>query len=143
MCQSVRNDRLILSQSFMKLLLTITALVEAATGLALMATPSLVGQLLLGEELSGIAAVMARAFGIAILCLGIACWPSKAPTNAAVAGMLAYGALITVYLALVGVHGEWVGPLLWPAVALHAILTPLLLIFGVGPWRRTSIHNSG
>jgi hypothetical protein len=41
-------------------------------------------------------------------------------------GMLTYGALVTLYLAYLGIRGEWVGPLLWPAVVLHAVLTLLL-----------------
>jgi hypothetical protein len=40
--------------------------------------------------------------------------------------MLTYGALVTLYLAYLGLTGEWVGTLLWPAVVLHAILTALL-----------------
>lgn len=40
--------------------------------------------------------------------------------------MLTYSALVTVYLGSVGIRGDWVGPLLWPAVALHALLTLLL-----------------
>jgi hypothetical protein len=34
--------------------------------------------------------------------------------------------LVTCYLLYPGIRGEWVGPLLWPAVALHAVLTLLL-----------------
>jgi hypothetical protein len=40
--------------------------------------------------------------------------------------MLTYGALVTVYLTYLGIRSEWVGPLLWPAVLLHAVLTLLL-----------------
>ena len=40
--------------------------------------------------------------------------------------MLTYSVLATLYLAYLGIRGEWVGPLLWPAVALHAVLTLLL-----------------
>jgi hypothetical protein len=40
--------------------------------------------------------------------------------------MLTYGVLVTLYLAYLGIGGEWVGSLLWPAVAFHAILTFLL-----------------
>jgi hypothetical protein len=40
--------------------------------------------------------------------------------------MLTYGALATAYLAWLGVRGERAGPLLWPAVVLHASLTILL-----------------
>jgi len=34
--------------------------------------------------------------------------------------------LVTVYLAYLGIIGEWVGKLLWPAVVIHGILTVLL-----------------
>jgi hypothetical protein len=48
---------------------------EAVTGLALLIAPSLVGQLLLGEQRSGVAIPVARVSGIALTALGIACWP--------------------------------------------------------------------
>jgi hypothetical protein len=41
--------------------------------------------------------------------------------------MAIYGMLVTLYLSFLGIRGEWVGPLLWPAVALHAVLTLLLV----------------
>jgi len=40
--------------------------------------------------------------------------------------MLTYNSLATLYLLCLGIGGEWVGPLLWPAVALHGILSLLL-----------------
>ncbi len=40
--------------------------------------------------------------------------------------MTTYSLLVTLYLVFLGAGGEWVGPLLWPAVALHAVLTLLL-----------------
>ena len=101
--------------------LIFAAVAEIATGLALLIVPSLVGQLLLGAELTGIAAVVARVFGIAVIALGIACWPGTPLT-----GMLTYGAGVTLYLAYLGFTGESTGMLLWPAVVLHAILTALL-----------------
>lgn len=102
--------------------LTFAAVAEAATGLALLIAPSLVGRLLLGEELTGIAIPVARVTGIALIALGIACWPGPP-----LAGMLVYTALVMLYLAYVGLGGEWAGPLLWPAVAVHAVLAMLLL----------------
>ena len=102
--------------------LPIAAVAEAATGLALLFVPSLVGRLLLGVELSGVAVPVARVAGIALLALGIACWPRATP----LCGMLTYSALATAFLAYVAIRGNWVGPLLWPAVALHAVLTILL-----------------
>jgi hypothetical protein len=105
-----------------RLLLTLTAILEAATGLGLIAVPILVVRLLLGAELTGVAIPVACVAGIALLALGVGCWPG----NTALFGMLTYGALVTLYLAYLGLTGEWVGPLLWPAVLLHGILTVFL-----------------
>jgi hypothetical protein len=105
----------------MKKVLVLAAVSEAATGLALVVAPSLVARLLLGEELSGMAIAVARVAGIALIALGVACWPGTA-----LAGMLTYSVAITVYLAYLGFTGGSTGILLWPAVVLHVILTVLL-----------------
>jgi hypothetical protein len=94
---------------------------EAATGIALLLVPALVGRRLLGEELTGAAIPVARVTGMALIALGIACWPGPP-----LAGMLTYSAVVTLYLGSVGLAGGLTGILLWPAVALHAILTALL-----------------
>jgi hypothetical protein len=65
----------------MKKVLNFAAVAEAATGLALLIVPSLVGQLLLGEGLTGVAIPVARVAGIALIALGIACWPGPAPSR--------------------------------------------------------------
>ena len=105
----------------MKKALVFAGAAEAATGLALLVVPSLVGQLLLGEELTGIAAVVARVAGIALISLGLACWPGPPRV-----GMLVYSAGVALYLAFSGIAGGAAGILLWPAVALHLILTAAL-----------------
>ena len=105
----------------MRSVLSLAALAETATGVALLVVPTLVGQLLFGAELSGIAVVVARVAGIALIALGLACWPGPA-----LLGMLFYSAAAALYLAYVGVVGSFVGILLWPAVALHVGLTVLL-----------------
>ena len=105
----------------MKWALVLAAVGEAVTGVALLVVPSLVGQLLLGEELSGVAVPVARVAGIALIGLAVACWPGPP-----LLGMLAYSAAVTLYLAYVGLAGGVAGVLLWPAVVLHAILTALL-----------------
>lgn len=102
-------------------MLVLAAVSEAATGLALLIVPSLVGQLLLGAELTGIAVAVARVAGIALIALGVACWPGTP-----LVGMLTYSAAVTLYLAYLGVAGGLSGILLWPAVVLHVILTALL-----------------
>jgi hypothetical protein len=105
----------------MSRVLALAAVAEVATGAALLLVPSLVGQLLLGADLTGMAATVARVAGIALIGLGVACWPGS-PRR----GMLVYSAAVTVLLAYVGVSGASSGLLLWPAVVLHAILTTLL-----------------
>ena len=105
----------------MKGALIFAAVGEIATGLALLIVPSLVGRLLLGEELTGIAIPVARVAGIALIGLGVACWPGPPRV-----GMLTYSAAVTLYLAYLGITGSSTGLLLWPAVVLHLILTVLL-----------------
>jgi hypothetical protein len=87
----------------------------------LLIVPSLVGQLLLCEELTGVDISVARVAGIALIGLGVACWPGPP-----LAGMLTYSSVVTLYLAFLGFSGGSTGALLWPAVALHATLTVLL-----------------
>ena len=109
----------------MKKLLAFAAIAEAATGMALIVLPFLAGRLLLGTEFSGVAIVAGRVAGIALIALGVACWP-YGPGARALYGMLTYSALVTLYLLYVAIGGEWTGLLLWPAVLLHALLTVLL-----------------
>ena len=59
----------------MKKVLALAAVGEVATGLALLIIPSLVGRLLFGEELTGVSIPVARVTGIALIALGVACWP--------------------------------------------------------------------
>jgi hypothetical protein len=105
----------------MKHVLAFAAIGEAVTGLALLTAPSLAGQLLLGEQLAGVAIPVARVGGIALIGLGFACWPGPP-----LVGMLTYSALVTLYLAYLGFAAGLTGVLLWPAVILHVILTALL-----------------
>ena len=113
----------------MRKLLTVAAVAEASGGVALLIVPSFVGQLLFGAELTGVATTMARLTGIALIALGVACWPGTP-----LVGMLTYSTLATLYLLYLGIRGEWVGPLLWPAVVLHVVLTVLLAI----TWRNAN-----
>jgi hypothetical protein len=114
----------------MKKVLIFAANAEIATGLALLIVPSFVAQLLLGEELTKVAVAVARVAGIALIGLGIACWPGPP-----LVGMVIYSAAVAVYLAYLGVAGVFIGVLLWPAVVLHVILATLLL--------RVSIRDKG
>ena len=106
----------------MRRVLALAAVGEIATGLALLLGPSLVGQALLGEDLTGVAIPVARVAGIALIGLGIACWPGTP-----LVGMLIYSAAVALYLAYVGLAVGIGGMLLWPAVVLHAALTAFLI----------------
>ena len=99
----------------------LAAVGETATGVALLLAPSLVGQWLLGAELTGVAVTIARVAGIALIGLGVACWPGTP-----LLGMLTYSAAVALYLAYIGLAGGSSGVLLWPAVVLHAVVTVLL-----------------
>ncbi|MGB6707576.1 MAG: hypothetical protein WBE94_20985, partial [Pseudolabrys sp.] len=70
------------------------------------AFPSFVGQLLLGEQLTGIAIPVARVAGIALVALGIACW-----SGPPLIGMLAYSTIVALYLANLGFAGSVAGVL--------------------------------
>jgi hypothetical protein len=110
----------------MNFVLAVAAVSEVATGLALLAYPSIVVRLLLGAEIVGIGDVVSRFGGIGLIGLGAACWPSGSPRQA-LHGMLTYGTLAVLYLAYIGVSGQGGGVLLWPAVVVHAFLIILLL----------------
>lgn len=101
--------------------LKIAAVGEIVTGMALLLAPSFVASLLLGEGLDGVALPVARVAGIALIGLGIACWPGPPSL-----GMLTYSTAVAAYLAYLGFDGGATGRLLWPAVLIHVILTALL-----------------
>jgi hypothetical protein len=117
-------------------LVAFSAGVEAVTGLALMVDPSVVARLLLGVELSAGGQAVGRVAGFALLSLGLACWPqSEANGNAraAVRGLLTYNVLAAIFFLYVAVSREFAAVLLWPAAALHTVLTILLgRIFALG-----------
>ncbi len=117
----------------MNKVLLLAAASEAATGLALLMVPSLVGRLLLGQELAGVAAVVGRVTGMALIALGLACLSGTAARPSAVLGMASYGLLVSAYFFWLGVRGEFVGPFLWPAAIIHLLLTLNLLL----AWRQT------
>ena len=106
-------------------LLTVCVVVEIATGIALLLTPGLFSHLLLGIVATEMTNLFARFFGVALIGLGIACWP-RPQSIAAMRSMLFYNGAIALYLAYVGVFVS-TGLLLWPAVVLHAVMAGLLL----------------
>ena len=112
----------------MSRLLKLTAVIETATGLGLMAVPSVVVRLLLGSPLGTSAAVMlARVAGAALLALGVACWLARDDTQSRAArglvvAMLMYNIPAAAVLAFAGIGLGLHGVALWPAVVLHAAM---------------------
>jgi len=111
----------------MKRFLTLTAIIEAATGLALIAVPAIVVRLLLGAEISGASMPLGRVAGAALLALGVACWLARDDTQSRAArglvvAMLMYNIVATAVLAFAGIGLGLHGVALWPAVVLHAAM---------------------
>jgi hypothetical protein len=109
-----------------KYVLALAALAEAGTGVILVAYPPIVVRLLFGAEISGAGLIMGRIAGIALIGLGVACWPGNYAVQQ-LYGMLTYSTLAMLYLIRIGIRGAPVGLLLWPAVVAHAILVALLV----------------
>jgi hypothetical protein len=112
----------------MKHLHIVTAMIEAAAGVALMGFPSVVVKLLLGVPLDAPATVvLGRLTGAALIALGVTCWLASSDTkNRAARGLVA--AMTFYNLAAVAVflysclRLKLAGIALWPAVALHAAM---------------------
>src|SRR4051794_20953083 len=108
-------------------LLSVDAALEGATGLALMVIPAKVVMLVFGADLPTIGAAPARLAGIAIVSLALGCWLAREKgLAAALATLLVYNILSGAYLAIVGIQGDFVGALLWPAFATHGIFALLI-----------------
>ena len=123
----MRSGRLRFALNMMKRFLTLTAIIEAATGLALIAVPAIVVRLLLGAEISGASMPLGRVAGAALLALGVACWLARddrqsRTARGLVVAMLMYNIVATAVLAFAGIGLGLHGVALWPAVVLHAAM---------------------
>ena len=112
----------------MRTVLTVTAVLEAATGLGIVALPSLVSSLMLGSPLDTVPAlVFARVAGVALLALGIACWLARHDQGArAVRGLVGAMALYNVGVLALLAHAALVwgasGIALWLILVAHAVM---------------------
>lgn len=112
----------------MRILLLLSALLEFTTGIALIAMPAFVVDLLLGEPLDKLAGpTIARVAGAALIALGIACWGAcrDAKSRAAasvVLGMLFYNLGVVALLAYGRFAEDMHGVALIPAAVLHTAL---------------------
>ena len=121
---------------FMKLLLSITATVEAVAGFALLLIPSVAASALLGVPLDtpdGL--VTARIAGAALIALAVACWRARngergSPVTGVVEAMLVYNFVAAMVLVYAGIRLDLRSALLWPAIVLHV---------GLGVWCCSSL----
>jgi len=104
-------------------LIAIAAALEAITGMVLIADPSFLSWLLFGTAMPPAGIAVGRVAGFALLALAVACRP---PNRGATRGLLAYNVLAAVFFIYLGIARELVGILLWPAAAVHALLSVLL-----------------
>jgi hypothetical protein len=119
--------RLPFASNVMDRLLKLTALIEAATGLGLIAVPAVIVRLLLGGELIGAGIPLGRAAGVALLALGVASWfasheVQSRPVRGLVSGMVLYNFGVVLILGAAGVQSRTVGIAVWPAVVLHTAM---------------------
>ena len=117
-----------------KILLLVFALVEAATGLALLVMPAVAASLLLGAPLDTPTGLVAgRIAGAALLSLAILCWQlsngeSRGVATGVVSAILLYNAAAAAILVYAGVRLKLQSTLLWPAIVLHWFLAAWCLV---------------
>jgi hypothetical protein len=121
----------------LKKVLALAAFAEALTGVVLIVCPSIVVKLLFEAKIAGIAVITSQFAGLTLMSLGVACWP-RGSSVSALNGMLTYSSLATFGLLYLAAGGKWNGPLLWPAIVLHAVLTLLLTWAWFKPRHNTS-----
>ncbi len=109
----------------MRRILAFAAIVEAGTGLVLMIHPAIALAWLVGPNPPPEGMPLGRVFGVALLALGVACWPARQRVESGsttVLALLIYNVLVAPYLLYLGATGSWTGLLLWPAVGLHVLV---------------------
>ena len=112
----------------MKNLLTLTAAIEAGTGLLMIVFPSTLASLLLGSSLDApVALTIARIAGVAIFTLGVTCWLNRndgqrKATGGLVAALMIYNIGISAVLiyAGLGLGLSCIG--LWSLVMVHTCM---------------------
>jgi hypothetical protein len=104
---------------------------ELLAGLGLLLVPGIALAALLGTGTVPVeATAIARLAGVALIAIGVICHSGRhGPLSWWVlAGMLVYNVGAAAVLAYIGAGLGLAGPLLWPAVILHAGLTLWVLI---------------
>jgi hypothetical protein len=112
----------------LKILLTLTAVLESGTGLGLLIVPSVVTTIILGSPVdTKDALVLARITGIALLVIGIICWLYRneeqiKSTKGIVGAIGVYNFGILAVFVYVGFGSELTGIGLWPLSIAHVVM---------------------
>ena len=126
------------------MLLSLFAIAEGATGLALLMVPTILLSLLLGTgQVGPEASVIGRLCGAALLAVAAASWGArndkgKQGTLGLLVGVTLYNCLATVLLAYSALVLELAGILLWPAVLYHAMTSLWCLVV---TWRTSHAES--
>jgi hypothetical protein len=121
--------------------LVLAAVLEVTAGLVLIISPSVFVHLLLAADVVGTGFTLGRVAGVALLSLGVACWPgadSGRRRVQSVYAMLTYNSLVAAFLAYLGAARGFSGILLWPAVVIHGVLA---LLFASAAWKQFSTSS--
>ena len=114
-------------------LVTADLVAEAATAILFLAVPASITALLLGPSLPAEIPTLVRIAGVGLGLFVAGCWLARRrgrerPVRFA---LLGYNIFATVLLAGFGLAYEPVGILLWPVVAIHAVITAWFAFVGV------------
>ena len=116
----------------LRLLLTISGVLEVLVGVLALISPAPVVSLLLGVPTDSLATVLARLFGAGVFALGLACLKARndvgSPAGLAVSvGITSYNLLAAVVIIWAVAGLALGGLLLWVAGIGHAVLGALFL----------------
>ena len=127
-----------------RLFLSVTGVVEAATGVALLLAPGLLIEVLLGAAPdTPVGTTAARVAGAAVLSLSVACWLARddlalKAVKGLVIAMLFYNFAVVAILVLGWLRHGIAGTAFWPVVAAHIVLGVWSIACG---WASTRIAD--
>jgi hypothetical protein len=124
--------------------LSVTAMVEAVTGLALLVSPSFPITWLLGMKVSSAEVLLiGRIAGAALPTIAITAWCARSENQSKaqfglLTGLLFYDGAAMALLAYAGCALSMVGVALWPAATAHAALGIwcAVCLFSRAAWRK-------
>jgi hypothetical protein len=106
-----------------------SAVIEILTGAAFLGAPMFLLGLLLGDGAGPTGIAVARVTGIGLLSLGVASWePSGLGVRLTTRiGLCTYNIGVAVLLTMLGADGAMSGLILWPVMAMHAVIGAMML----------------